>query len=359
MPIPAVALESVSRRFGESVAVDAIDLTIAPGEFVALIGPSGCGKTTTLRLVAGLERPTAGRILIDGADVTHAKPWDRDTPMVWQNFALFPHLDVGENVAYGLRRRGVGKAEVERRVTAALDMVGITTLARRDITQLSGGQKQRTGIARALVLDPKVLLLDEPLSALDANLRIRLQGDLRAIHRRLGVTFVYVTHYQNEAFAMADRVVVMNGGRIVQSGTPEDVYRRPASRFVAEFIGLGNIFSGQTLAGDESAQDVLTEAGVFVVPGRRPENTDLSFAIPADRMILAKPGMPIPNGIDGNVIGIEFFGATLAVTVAVGHDLELKVQKAERDVQLGSVAVGDHVRVGWEPEDAYVFPDSR
>ena len=236
----SIELSGLTKRFSE-IAVDNIDLTVPSGEFFSLLGPSGCGKTTTLRLIAGFEQPTSGKILLDGADVSDVPPHRRNVNTVFQSYALFPFLDVRDNVAFGLRHQGVGKAELKRRVDDALDLVKMTSFAKRRPGQLSGGQQQRVALARALVLNPAVLLLDEPLGALDAKLRRSLKVELKALQERVGITFLYVTHDQEEALTMSDRLAVMNAGRIVQIGTPRQVYEEPADTYVADFLGAANL----------------------------------------------------------------------------------------------------------------------
>ncbi len=225
-------------------AVDSVSLDIYAGEFLTLLGPSGCGKTTTLRLIAGFELPTSGRILLDGVDITSQPPNKRDMALVFQNYALFPHMTVFDNVAYGLQTPGRSREEIARRTNAALSMMGLTGMEKRRPNQLSGGQQQRVALARSLVMEPRILLFDEPLSNLDAKLRVQMRGEIHRLQRRLGITSIYVTHDQIEAMALSDRVVVMNKGKIEQIGTPEAIYRTPATRFVADFIGQANFIEG-------------------------------------------------------------------------------------------------------------------
>ncbi len=242
-----VRLESVTRRFDEGGGISGFSCTIAEGEFFALLGPSGCGKTTTLRIIAGLEVPDAGKVFFDGRDVTHLPPERRNAAMVFQNYALFPHMNVFENVAFGLKARGMPRRDIAARVDEALGYVQLDGLARRPVTELSGGQQQRVALARALAVHPRVLLLDEPLSNLDAELRYATRGQLAQLQRRLKITAVHVTHDQEEALALADKVICMNHGTVVQSGTPEELYLRPATRFVADFMGTSNLMDTATV----------------------------------------------------------------------------------------------------------------
>jgi len=246
----AVSFESVTKNFGAVTAVDAISFTVQPGELVTLLGPSGCGKTTTLRLIAGLELATSGRITIGGADVTALPATARDVSMVFQSYALFPHMNVAENVGYGLKVSGVRKPEIRERSRAVLELVGLADFGERMPSELSGGQQQRVAVARALVLQPQVLLFDEPLSNLDAKLRRRVREEIRDIQQKLGLTAVYVTHDQEEALAVSDRIIVMRNAKIAQEGTPHDLYERPVDAFVADFIGDANIVPGEIVAID-------------------------------------------------------------------------------------------------------------
>jgi putative spermidine/putrescine transport system ATP-binding protein len=253
----AVSVRGVSKRFGDLVAVRDVSLEVEDGEFLTLLGPSGCGKTTLLRMIAGFEEPTAGTIAIGGTDITPLAPEDRPLNMVFQRYALFPHLTVFDNVAYGLRVKGRDEAAARLAVGRALEMVDMTAFAAADVTRLSGGQSQRVALARALVNEPQVLLLDEPLGALDLQLRKRMQVELRDIQHRLGTTFVFVTHDQEEALAMSRRIAVFHAGDLVQLGTPEEIYRRPVSRFVASFIGEGTLLEGAMVPGAERGLGAL------------------------------------------------------------------------------------------------------
>jgi putative spermidine/putrescine transport system ATP-binding protein len=271
--LPAVRLEGVEKRYGDVVAVDGIDLDVRDGEFFSMLGPSGSGKTTTLRMIAGFEQPTGGRILLHGKDVTGVPPFDRDVNTVFQDYALFPHLSVGDNVAYGLMVRKVKRDERAARVKDALRMVRLDGYEGRRPAQLSGGQRQRVALARALINRPRVLLLDEPLGALDLKLREEMQIELKAIQQQVGITFIYVTHDQEEALTMSDRLAVFNAGRIEQLGSPAEVYERPATRFVAGFVGTSNLLTGDV------ARTVLGRPGTFTI---RPEKIRLA---PADAAV--------------------------------------------------------------------------
>jgi spermidine/putrescine ABC transporter ATP-binding subunit len=285
-----VALESVSKRYGATRALDGIDLAVHEGELLALLGPSGCGKTSTLNVVAGFVVPDAGRVLLDGDDVTHQPAWRRGLGVVFQSYALFPHMTVGENVAFGLREREVPRREVAARVEEALALVRLPDAARLRPAQLSGGMQQRVALARALVIRPRVLLLDEPLAALDRKLREEMRAELKEIQREVGITTVFVTHDQHEALGLSDRVAVMNGGRIEQLGSPRDVYEHPATRFVADFIGASSALEGRAvdahtvmLAGGQRVEVRLPrplEPGALVRLLVRPERVAVGAAVP-------------------------------------------------------------------------------
>ncbi|MCK0207700.1 ABC transporter ATP-binding protein [Starkeya koreensis] len=303
---PAVRFQGVERHFGHVRAVDGVDLAIAPGEFFAMLGPSGSGKTTCLRLIAGFEQPDAGHIEIFGETVEGLPPYRRAVNTVFQDYALFPHLSVGDNVAYGLKVRGVGRAERDRLAREALAMVKLAGTETRRPSQLSGGQRQRVALARALVVRPKVLLLDEPLGALDLKLREEMQSELKGLQRALGLTFVFVTHDQGEALSMADRVAVFNEGRIVQVGPPEEVYERPATRFVARFVGSANVL--------EAAQ-AASLGGAARPSSLRPE-----------KIALLAHGAPAPEGvavIEARVIDVSYQGPVRRVTAVTEPGLTL------------------------------------
>lgn len=354
-----VSLKKLDKRFPGHHAVRSIDLDIRAGEFIALMGPSGCGKSTTLRLIAGLDEPSSGEILIGGRTMNGVPAFQRDTPMVWQSLALFPFLNVLENVEFPLRMKKIGPIERRRRAMEWLDRMGLSAMAERDISQLSGGQRQRVAIARALVTQPPILLLDEPLSALDAHLRVRMQTELSRLHRELGITFVYVTHAQSEAFALADRIVLMNDGSIHQSGRPQDVYREPANAFVAEFMGMNNIFSGHLLGRDGGFAMIETRCGTFQIPaGSLPASGPASFVVAADRIALGgEAAAQGGNQIRGSVIGIEFVGSTQTVFIdAAGA--ELRVQKQQHEIDALNLAPGRDVYLNWQPSHAWVLPQT-
>jgi len=308
-----VRLEGLSRHYGPVVALDQLDLTLAPGELIALLGPSGCGKTTTLRLLAGLEDADTGRITVAGQDITRRSAAKRDMGMVFQAYSLFPHMTVRQNVAFGLRLRKVSTAQRDKRALEMLDLVGLAVQADRYPHQLSGGQQQRVALARALAIEPQVLLLDEPLSALDAKVRAQLRDEIRRIQLEVGITTLFVTHDQEEALAIADRVGVMRDGRLEQLAPPTEVYSRPATAFVAEFVGLSNRLAGEVRGGEVTVRGVtlpLVERDVpdgQVVALIRPEAVSLA----ADAAAESGP-------LTGTVIAVTFLGATSRVTVDLG-----------------------------------------
>jgi spermidine/putrescine ABC transporter ATP-binding subunit len=322
---PVVELRGCTRDFGAVRAVDALDLAVAEGEFLALLGPSGCGKTTTLNLVAGFVEPTAGRVLIDGEDVTGRPPHLRGLGVVFQSYALFPHLSVRENVAFGLRERRAPAAEIERRVGDALELVRLDRHGRQRPVELSGGMQQRVALARALVYRPRVLLLDEPLAALDRKLREGMRDELRAIQRTVGVTTIFVTHDQAEALGLADRIAVMNRGRIEQLGAPREIYERPATRFVADFIGASSVLRGRAVAADRVA---VATATLRVAGGRAwPVGADVELAIRPERVRLAAG--PGDNVLDARVEALVYQGAQTEVTARLEDGQRVLVVVAE------------------------------
>ena len=330
---PAVTLERVTKRFGEVAAVDGIDLDVRDGEFFSMLGPSGSGKTTTLRMIAGFELPSSGRILLHGEDVSRRPPFERDVNTVFQDYALFPHLSVGQNVEYGLLVRKVRRDERARRVAEALRMVRLEGYDARKPGQLSGGQRQRVALARALVNRPRVLLLDEPLGALDLKLREEMQIELKSIQQQVGITFIYVTHDQEEALTMSDRLAVFNGGRIEQVGTPAEVYEHPATRFVAGFVGTSNLIAG------EAARSILGEDGTFTV---RPEKIRL-----ADHTL--EPASD-ETGATGTIRQVVYLGPDTRFIVALdaGGQLVVTQQNLATSSSEALALEGKAVRLIWK-----------
>jgi putative spermidine/putrescine transport system ATP-binding protein len=332
--VPAIRLDQVSRHFGELRAVDEVSLDILDGEFFTLLGPSGSGKTTCLRLIAGFDQPDAGRILLHGQDVTRQPPYEREVNTVFQDYALFPHMSVGENIAYGLMIRRVPRPERRRRVAEMLQLVRMPGLDDRRPSQLSGGQRQRVALARALILRPRVLLLDEPLGALDLKLRQQMQVELKAIQEQVGITFIYVTHDQEEALTMSDRVAVFNLGKVVQVGSPADLYEHPRSAFVAGFVGVSNLISGPL------AQRLTGSAETFSV---RPE-----------KISLHPQAHSTPDGlcsVEGRVRDVIYLGVHTRYLVELdsGEDLTVVEQNRETTSMDVLVARGRPVRLEWHP----------
>ncbi|HET7867717.1 MAG TPA: ABC transporter ATP-binding protein [Burkholderiaceae bacterium] len=358
-----VSLQAVEKRFADHHAVRGIDLDIAAGEFIAIMGPSGCGKSTTLRLIAGLDEPSAGEIRIGGQSMAGVPAHQRDTPMVWQSLALFPFLSVVDNVAFPLRMKKIGAETRRKRALEWLDRMGLAGMADRQVSQLSGGQRQRVAIARALVTEPSILLLDEPLSALDAHLRTRMQTELARLHRELRITFIYVTHAQSEAFALADRIVIMGDGVIQQVGKPQDVYREPVNPFVANFIGMNNLVSGQVLESGSGYVEIASPLGSFKVPTAqpRPMGVPASFVVAGDRVSLAAEGSamdPALPHIDGTVLGLEFVGSTQTVFVDVAGASEFRVQKQQHEIESLGLVPGRRVSLSWDPRHAWLLPQA-
>lgn len=357
-----IELHDVIKKYQDVEAVSGISFAIERGEFLAIIGPSGCGKTTTLRMLAGLEKPTSGSILMDGQEVNELKPWKREVPLVWQNFALFPHLSVIKNVEFGLRMHRVPRAERNERAKKALQMVGLEGYEDRAVNQLSGGQKQRVGIARAMVLQPDVLLLDEPMGALDAKIARSMQAELRRLQSDLGITFVYVTHNQSEALAMADRIIVMDQGRVQQCGNPSEVYRKPLNAFVASFVGTNNILSGTVRDVGAEVATVETSEGEFELahpPDRRLQaGESVAFAVSADRAKLRPLETTGKNVVEGKVTALEIIGAVGTIYMKLESGYEFRLQAGETEMQLVPFDIGDRVKASWEASSAHVLSES-
>jgi len=347
----ALAVEGLSKRFGAAAVLDNLDLAIGAGSFFALLGASGSGKTTLLRLIAGFEAPDEGRITLDGADLSGVPPYERPINLVFQSYALFPHMTVADNVAFGLRRDGLSGTELDRRVAEMLALLRLDGLGERKSRQISGGQAQRVALARALAKRPKLLLLDEPLAALDRGLREHMRIELKRLHDALGTTFVLVTHDQEEALALADRVALLDRGRLAQLGTPEDLYERPASLAVARFIGQINLMEGRVAATGETltievpglgavqARSAPLSVGAAVVVGLRPEKIDLG---------------PGDNAREATVTDVTYLGDQSVYRLALADGVELRTARPNRD---GPVArPGERVTVSWPASASQVFP---
>ena len=360
-----VRLVQVSKAFGDVMAVDHIDLEVVDGEFFSLLGPSGCGKTTTLRMIGGFEQPTSGRIELQGEDVTWLPPYKRNVNTVFQNYGLFPHLTIYENVAFGLRRSGVKDAEIRTRVKDMLDLVELPGFDRRKPNQISGGQDQRVALARALINRPAVLLLDEPLGALDLKLRKQMQVELKRIQREVGITFIYVTHDQEEAMTMSDRIAVMNKGRYEQLGDPETLYERPTTRFVAGFLGVSNLLGG-TCQGTDSghgliqlADGTMVKAPAAAVYGR----TSVDVGVRPEKIRLHHDEAPTPNGhnhLSGVVQDASYMGVSTQYLVQTRGGARVMVyeQNVERTTKDELWARGDEVHLTWSPDHTFVVDSS-
>ncbi len=351
----AIRLEDVTKRFGEHAAVDDVSLEIKKGEFFSMLGPSGCGKTTTLRMIAGFEQPSDGQILLEGEPVDDVPPYRRNVNTVFQSYALFEHLNVEENVAFGLKRKKVPKDEIARRVNEALELVGLEHRAQARPNELSGGMQQRVALARALVNRPAVLLLDEPLGALDLKLRRQMQLELKDIQREVGITFVYVTHDQEEALAMSDRIAVMQDGKVVQCGVPEDVYEHPAEAFVAGFIGISNLMEGIV-----DGKDKVKLASGQKVSAPLPDGCDRGETV----QLSVRPEKIALDELEGGMVRIDgtieqrvYQGVNTQVTVSLGDGarlvaLEQNTYRARSDERWEP---GTKVKVGWHPEHCLVL----
>ncbi len=353
MTMAGLELVGLGKTYGASVAVRDAALSVGGGEMVALLGPSGCGKTTTLRMVAGFVDPTAGRIILDGRDITRVPANRRDIGMVFQSYALFPHMTVRRNVAFGLRCHRVGEAEIRQRVEAVLDLVGLGNLADRYPRQLSGGQQQRVALARVLVLRPKLLLFDEPLSNLDARLRVQMRGEIRQLQKTSGITALFVTHDQDEASAIADRIVVMNQGAIEQVGTPSDIYQYPATRFVADFIGTANVFDAVVMARDGGGRTMQSHGLTFRVAGDGAVGQRGALSIRPERIDFIDP---VTDGaIEGSVALSRRVGGLMEYEIALAGGLRLLVLEQLRH-GVPERAEGTHVGLLIRPDDIRFLP---
>ena len=359
--LPSVELEGVSKRFGDVVAVRDLDLAVGRGEFFTLLGPSGCGKTSTLRMVAGFEEPSAGRILLEGVDVSGLPPFRRPTNTVFQTYALFPHLSVEDNVAFGLRRRRVDRREIVPRVAEELERVGLRGEAKRRPRQLSGGQQQRVALARALINRPAVLLLDEPLGALDLKLRKGLQLELKRIQREVGITFLYVTHDQEEALTMSDRIAVMNRGVVEQVDTPEGVYERPRTEFVAGFIGVSNLMPGTVESVRGQGVEVRLDCGPTVAvaddlrPGQR-----CHVIVRPEKLHVTLVEQSAPEGhasVEGVVESAVYLGTSTQMVIKLAGDVPMTVllPNADEAARQRLPGAGARVRLSWLPQHTHVL----
>ena len=362
---PSVRLEGVSKRFGDFTAVREMDLDIPQGEFFTMLGPSGCGKTTTLRMVAGFDEPTEGRVLLSGDDVTGRPAFKRPTNTVFQSYALFPHRSVEQNVAFGLERKKVDKAEVKRRVAEELERVGLSAEAKRRPSQLSGGQQQRVALARALVNRPEVLLLDEPLGALDLKLRKQLQVELKRIQREVGITFIYVTHDQEEALTMSDRIAVMNKGVVEQISDPETVYERPATTFVAGFIGVSNLMPGEVIstAGDGAEMKLDSGATVRTASHGGASVGDRVHAVVRPEKLILEGGGAASNGrpsVEGQVESSLYLGTATQMVMRLADDTRMTVlvPNADAEARRDLPVPGDAARLTWSDENIHIVRET-
>ena len=358
MPRPIVVFDHVQKSYdGVTRVVESLNLEIAEGEFLTLLGPSGSGKTTTLMMLAGFEKPSAGQILFDGQPITDTPTWKRNFGMVFQNYALFPHMTVAQNLAFPLRMHKFGRSDIEGRVARALDMVQLGHAADRRPAQLSGGQQQRVALARALVFEPRMVLMDEPLGALDKQLREHMQLEIRALHDRLGLTMLYVTHDQSEALTMSDRIAIFNAGEIQHIGAPDEVYDHPRTAFVARFMGENNPVGGM-LGEVAPGQAVLRTAAGTMLRGQR--NVSLTTGTEAE--LLVRPerlriddARPQDNVVSGRVVDVIYHGDHLRIQTEVEPGLRMTARIARGDAT-GVPVIGQTVRVCWSPEDAHIFP---
>lgn len=363
MSKPLVEFDKVTKRFGDFTAVKDVSFEIKRGEFIAIMGPSGCGKTTSLRMLAGLDQPDDGEIRINGNRVNELKANERDTPLVWQSLALFPFLNVRQNVEFGLKMRGMDASSRRAKAEEWLSKMEIGEFADRDISQLSGGQRQRVALARALVTEPEILLLDEPLSALDAHLVIRMQQVLTRLQRELDITFVYVTHSQSEAFAMADRVIIMGQGEIAQMGASKEIYRNPKTKFVAEFVGRNNIISGQVYKTGKDVIQVEAASGKFKLKPKKGDafkkGDAVSFSVSADFVHLhsEKPtgANARENIVPVTLISEEFIGSVVTLFLESADGTEFKTQVQERELNKIDLKSSQQLFLSWSASRAHIL----
>jgi spermidine/putrescine transport system ATP-binding protein len=354
-------LVNITKRYGSNTVLDKINLCVKSGDFVAIMGPSGCGKTTLLHIIAGLTGISQGQVLLQGKDITHLPVNQRNTPLVWQSFALFPHLNVRQNIAFGLTLTKHPKVEIQQRVQEVATMLNLEALLERCISQLSGGQKQRVAIARSLVTKPNILLLDEPMSALDPHLRVKMQGELKRLQQALKISFFYVTHNQNEAFSMADQVVVMNRGKIEQMGSPSEIYNHPATHFVAEFVGNNNLFDGEVVEVNSRILQIRCAQGVIKALCRDRSHTigdRVTVVVPADRMAIAIDESD-DNMIQATLRAREFMGSQVIYFLETSTGQEVKlIQQQSLDESL-TVPINADLRLGWKLENTILLGERK
>lgn len=355
--VKSVELRNVTKRFEKVTAVGGVSLKVGKAEFFSLLGPSGCGKTTTLRLIGGLETPDEGEVLINGKIVNQVPPYKRDCSIVFQNLALFPHMTVEGNITFGLQQRKIPQKEIKRRVTEMLDLVQLSGLGKRRPSQLSGGQQQRVALARSIVLQPEVLLLDEPLASLDRKLRDEMRVELRNIQKEVGITFIYVTHDQEEALSMSDRIAVMKDGEIVQLGSPAEIHDHPKTRFVADFMGASNIFSGRVIARGGGNVRMETEGGLVILTCRGEESSgeEISVSVrPEVIEVLPKDAdWEVDNKFVGKIEEKVYLGdiTELRISMSQGEQITARLTKRAR-LNTEGLSIGDEVLVGWNKDDS-------
>jgi spermidine/putrescine transport system ATP-binding protein len=363
---PDLEIRRISKRFDGRLALDNVTLTVERGEFLAIMGPSGCGKTTLLRIIAGLETADSGALLSRGKRIDQVPVHKRNMRLVWQNYALFPHLNVRRNIEFGLKLQKLDRATIDRKVTEIAEMVRLTELLGQRVTVLSGGQRQRVAIARALVTEPEILLLDEPLSALDANLRVHMQAEMKRLQQTLGITFIYITHNQSEAFSTADRVVVMNGGKIEQIGTPREIYLWPQTRFTAEFVGSNNLLEGHIASVDGDLIAIDCDFGRFFVsvPADRPEpslhpgqRSSATLVVQASKMRGTPAGVPHENHLQAILTQTEFTGSQVVHYLQLPNGQEIRMI-APDPFSGSSPSPGSTIDVYWSPDDGVLIGPS-
>ena len=376
MSVGQIILSSITKKFGDTVAVDDVSLQIEGGEFFSLLGPSGCGKTTTLRIIGGFVHPTAGEVFINGELMEETPPYRRPVNTVFQNYALFPHKTVAQNIAFGLQMKKMPKAEISDAIERSLDLIQLPGYGERKPNELSGGERQRVALARALINEPTILLLDEPLSALDLKLRKQMQLELKALQRKIGITFVYVTHDQGEALALSDRIAVMNEGRILQVGTPSEIYDSPQNCFVADFIGTSNFFEGTLISTDGEFAEVVSDTDPsfkLVCPHSEgmPIDTPVTVMIRPERIdISAEPNPDVPNCLHGVIEDQSYLGTTVQYTVQTDYPTSIIVNQQWRGMETSPYSLGvqnrnkretyrfkqgDTVYLQWAAENAIVL----